>query len=255
MPSAPTWPSTARSPRCTQVSHDPSLQHLLTLKDGRTMTAVELQVEYLELARKYVEDRYGADADDADRATCCTAGSRCSTGSSATRCSAAGELDWVAKLALLESLPRPRRPRLGRPQAAPVDLQYADLRPDKGLYHRLVARGSMRAAARPTTRSQRAMTEPPRTPGPTSAAAASRSTPTGSRPRPGTRSSSTCPAATRCSGSRPWSRSRGTKAARRRAARPLRHRRGAVRRHHRAERSRSTAASSMPVAAGVGPDR
>lgn len=29
------------------VSHDPSLRHLITLKDGRTLTAVQLQLEYL----------------------------------------------------------------------------------------------------------------------------------------------------------------------------------------------------------------
>src|SRR6266704_5931827 len=45
------------------VSHDPSLKYLVTLRDGRKMTAVQLQTEYLELARKYTEDRYGADAD------------------------------------------------------------------------------------------------------------------------------------------------------------------------------------------------
>jgi len=45
------------------VSHDPTLKHLLTLEDGRTLTAVQLQMEYLDLAKKYVEDRFGADAD------------------------------------------------------------------------------------------------------------------------------------------------------------------------------------------------
>src|ERR687897_887496 len=40
------------------VSHDPTLQHLVTLRDGRRLTAVQLQLEYLDLARKYVEDRY-----------------------------------------------------------------------------------------------------------------------------------------------------------------------------------------------------
>ena len=45
------------------VSHDPSLRHLVTLRDGRKMTAVQLQTEYLELARKYTEDKYGADVD------------------------------------------------------------------------------------------------------------------------------------------------------------------------------------------------
>src|SRR6202453_5059767 len=45
------------------ISHDPSLRRLVTLRDGRKMTAIQLQSEYLELARKYVEDRFGADVD------------------------------------------------------------------------------------------------------------------------------------------------------------------------------------------------
>nr|WP_277989107.1 depupylase/deamidase Dop [Streptomyces albidoflavus] len=46
------------------VSHDPTLQYLVTLRSGRTLTAVQLQMEYFELARKYVDERYGADADE-----------------------------------------------------------------------------------------------------------------------------------------------------------------------------------------------
>ncbi len=122
------------------VSHDPSLRHLLTLADGRRLTAVQLQMEYLDLARKHVEDRLGADADaqtvdvlarwesvldrlDRDPMEC------------------AGELDWVAKLQLLERY----RDRDGLAwddaKLALIDLQYADLRPEKGLYHRLAAAG------------------------------------------------------------------------------------------------------------------
>src|SRR3954464_11816034 len=44
-------------------SHDPTLQQLVTLRSGRKLTAVQLQMEYAEQARKYVEDRFGADAD------------------------------------------------------------------------------------------------------------------------------------------------------------------------------------------------
>src|SRR5213083_1476701 len=39
-----------------EVSHDPTCTHLMTLKDGRKLTAIQLQTEYLEQARKYVED-------------------------------------------------------------------------------------------------------------------------------------------------------------------------------------------------------
>src|SRR6185437_6498921 len=46
------------------VSHDPTCRHEITLRDGRKMTAVQLQMEYLEQARKYVEDRFGSGVDD-----------------------------------------------------------------------------------------------------------------------------------------------------------------------------------------------
>src|SRR6185436_4997992 len=46
------------------ISHDPTCRRLVTLKDGRKMTAVQLQAEYLELARKFTEDKYGDDVDD-----------------------------------------------------------------------------------------------------------------------------------------------------------------------------------------------
>jgi len=53
------------------------------------------------------------------------------------------QLDWVAKLALLESY----RDRDGLDWDSPklhlIDLQYADMRPDKGLYQKLVQRGSV----------------------------------------------------------------------------------------------------------------
>src|SRR5215831_17969551 len=47
-----------------EVSHDTNLKHLVTLRDGRRMTAVQLQMEYLVRARKFTEDRYGADVDE-----------------------------------------------------------------------------------------------------------------------------------------------------------------------------------------------
>src|SRR6266568_1380326 len=46
-----------------EVSHDATLKHLVKLRSGRKLTAVQLQMEYFEQARKYVEDRYGTDVD------------------------------------------------------------------------------------------------------------------------------------------------------------------------------------------------
>ena len=53
------------------------------------------------------------------------------------------ELDWVAKLALLESYRDRDGLEWDDPKLHLIDLQYADLRPDKGLYQRLLARGSI----------------------------------------------------------------------------------------------------------------
>jgi proteasome accessory factor PafA2 len=125
-----------------QVSHDPTLKHLVSLKDGRRLTAVQLQMEYLDQARKFVEHRFGDDADDQTRDVLAR------WESVLTRleqdpmlCNR--ELDWVAKLTLLEQY----RDRDGlawdHPKLHLIDLQYADVRPDKGLYHRLAARGAI----------------------------------------------------------------------------------------------------------------
>jgi proteasome accessory factor PafA2 len=129
------------------VSHDPTLTTLVTLRDGRRLTAVQLQMEFLDQARKHVEDRLGADADVHTRDVLTRWESvldRLATDPSTL----AGELDWVAKQQLLEGY----RDREGldwdAPKLALVDLQYADVRADKGLYNRLVARGSMQRIVR-----------------------------------------------------------------------------------------------------------
>jgi len=118
------------------VSHDPSLRHLLTV-DGRTLTAVQLQMEYLDLAKKYVEDRYGADA-DAQTTDVLARWESVLDRLETDPFLCARELDWVAKLQLLNQF----RDRDGLDwddaKLQLIDLQYSDVRPDKGLYHRLV---------------------------------------------------------------------------------------------------------------------
>src|SRR5687768_2183884 len=106
------------------------------------MTAVQLQMEYLDLARKHVEDRLGADADaqtldvlarwesvldrlERDPMLCAT------------------ELDWVAKLKLLEQYRQRDGLDWDDAKLQLIDLQYSDIRPDKGLYNRLVTSGRM----------------------------------------------------------------------------------------------------------------
>jgi proteasome accessory factor A len=124
------------------ISHDPSLKHLVALRDGRRMTAVQLQMEYLELARKYTEDKYGTDVDDVT-SDVLTRWEGVLTRLADDPMQTARELDWVAKLELLEGYRARDGLAWGHPRLQLVDLQYADVRPDRGLYNRLTARGRM----------------------------------------------------------------------------------------------------------------
>jgi len=142
-----------------EVSHDTTLAHLVPLRSGRRLTAVQLQMEYCEQAKKYVEDRYGDDADEVTRDVVERWESVLTRLESDPR-SLRRELDWVAKLDLLQGY----RERDGLDWDAPrlhlVDLQYSDVRGDKGLYNRLAERGRVE---RLTTDQQiaRAATTPP----------------------------------------------------------------------------------------------
>ena len=123
-----------------EISHDPTLKHRLTMGDGRQLTGVQLQMEYLDLAKKYVEDRLGADADEQ------TLDVLARWESVLTRLETdpmlcARELDWVAKLRLLEQYRERDGLEWHDAKLHAIDLQYADVRPDKGLYHRLVRLG------------------------------------------------------------------------------------------------------------------
>src|SRR5947208_12985705 len=116
-------------------------------------------MEYREQARKFVEDGYGADADEQ------TVDVLARWESVLTRLtddpmSLSGEIDWVAKLELLQGY----RDREGLDWDAHklqlVDLQYSDVRPEKGLYNRLVARGRMHRIV-DDAEIDRAVMEPP----------------------------------------------------------------------------------------------
>jgi Pup amidohydrolase len=130
------------------VSHDPRLRHRLQLADGRTVTAVDLQGEYLDRATKFVDDRYGDDADEQTIDVLSRWESvlhRLAT----DVMQLAGELDWVAKLRLLEGYRDRDNLDWDSSRLQLIDLQYADVRPEKGLYHRLVSRGAMQTLLSP----------------------------------------------------------------------------------------------------------
>ncbi len=122
------------------ISHDPTLQHKIELQDGRHVTGVELQREYLELAQRYVEERLGSDADSQTLDVLARWESVLDRlARDPFEC--AGELDWVAKWRLLEQYRERDGLDWGDAKLALIDIQYSDIRPDKGLYQRLARAG------------------------------------------------------------------------------------------------------------------
>ncbi|MGN6299590.1 MAG: depupylase/deamidase Dop [Angustibacter sp.] len=124
------------------VSHDPTLQTRVALRDGSEITAVQLQWAYFEQARKYVDDRYG-DEVDADTREVLERWESVLTRLERDPMECVRELDWVAKLSLLEGFRDRENLDWDHPRLGVIDVQYTDVRPEKGLYHRLAARGRL----------------------------------------------------------------------------------------------------------------
>jgi proteasome accessory factor PafA2 len=122
------------------ISHDPTLTHKVRLRDGRVMTAIDVQRLYLEQAEKFV---HGRGDDDEQTADVLARWAEVLEDLSIDPMRCADRLDWPAKLRLLEGYRNRDGLGWGDSRLHLVDLQYSDVRPEKGLYHRLVARGSM----------------------------------------------------------------------------------------------------------------
>jgi Pup amidohydrolase len=122
------------------VSHDPTLKELVSLRSGRKLTAVQLQMEYAEQARKYVEDRYGSDVDETT-ADVLERWESVLSRLEADPMTLSRELDWVAKMQILEGYRSRDGLDWSSPRLEAIDLQYSDVRPDKGLFNKLQASG------------------------------------------------------------------------------------------------------------------
>jgi Pup amidohydrolase len=141
------------------VSHDPSLTHRVRLRDGRQLTAIEVQRAYLEYAEKFV-DQGLMDGEDAQTRDVLDRWAQVLDDLAEDPMRCADRLDWPAKLRLLEGYRARDGLAWGDSRLHLVDLQYSDVRPEKGLYHRLVSRGSMQRLLT-DDEVTRAMTTPP----------------------------------------------------------------------------------------------
>jgi proteasome accessory factor A len=116
-----------------QISRDLTCRVPVRLRDGRTVTAVDVQRELLELAHRYYRDReldtvtkdvlvrweYVLDRLEQDPMTL------------------SRELDWVIKRDLIESYRAKHDLGWSDSRVAMIDLQYHDIRPGRGLFYKL----------------------------------------------------------------------------------------------------------------------
>jgi proteasome accessory factor A len=119
------------------ISHDLSCQASVELTDGRAVTPIELQWHFLELAAKYVEDGDGPSWGPET----VELWERVLTAVEDDPMSLDGVVDWVTKYRLLERYRERDDIGWDTDKLKLVDLQYHDVRRDRGLYHKLAAAG------------------------------------------------------------------------------------------------------------------
>ena len=116
-----------------QVSHDPSLTRTIPLRDGRRVTALEIQWGLLERAHKYEQLHGLACVGEAVGPDVLKRWEQVLTGLEHDPPSVAHMIDWVAKQRLVDGYAERHQIEPGSVRLKAIDLQYHDLRPDKGL--------------------------------------------------------------------------------------------------------------------------
>jgi Pup amidohydrolase len=140
-----------------KVSYDMSLAAPLELADGRSMTALEMQWELLDLARKYAEDRGLEAVDDEVGRDVLARWEATLSALELDPMTLVRQLDWVAKYQLVEAYRSRHDLAWDDPKLAAMDLQYHDVRPEKSLFARLDTEHVVEPAD-----VDAAITEPPR---------------------------------------------------------------------------------------------
>ncbi|MBS1105075.1 MAG: putative proteasome component [Deltaproteobacteria bacterium] len=123
-----------------EISHDASCRREVEMQSGRRRSAVQVQREYLEMARRYVATREVA----AEVKDLIVEWERVLDALERDPMELRGEIDWIIKRALIEGFMERKGVDWGSPQVQMLDLQYHDLRPDKGLYYILERQGRVR---------------------------------------------------------------------------------------------------------------
>jgi proteasome accessory factor A len=122
-----------------EISRDITCPPEVALADGRRVSAVQLPWEYLEHATKYVE----REDDTPENRDVVERWETVLTALETEPLSLHRELDWVAKHRVLQAYRDRDGLEWNDPKLRAIDLQYHDVRRDKGLYYRLEAGGKV----------------------------------------------------------------------------------------------------------------
>jgi proteasome accessory factor A len=120
-----------------ETSCDPTCTKELQLDNGKRLTAVQIQAEYLQMALDYVAIQ-GADPMTKDILSKWEHVIDC-LGRDPMELDQ--QIDWVMKKSLIEQYMDRKSIGWDAPQVHMLDLQYHDLRPEKGLYYILERQG------------------------------------------------------------------------------------------------------------------
>ena len=140
------------------VSHDPTLQRTIGLRDGRRMRAIDIQWQLLERARKYERERGLEAVGEAVGADVLRRWEEVLVGLEGDRESVANMVDWIAKERVLHAYAERHDVAWGDTKLRAIDLQYHDMRPERCLAHRVGLETMIDPAD-----ADRATTEPPET--------------------------------------------------------------------------------------------
>jgi len=126
-----------------RVSHDIDMQRVIEMSSGKALTALEVQHEFLEQAWKYCDSRWGSQYDEQTKDILDLWGAHLD-GLRNDPASLSTTVDWIAKLGLMRGYVNRDDLTWDDPRLALIDLQYSDIRPEKGLAAKLEQRGRLR---------------------------------------------------------------------------------------------------------------
>jgi proteasome accessory factor A len=119
-----------------QVSHDTSLSALITMTDGRMLTALQIQLKIFEAATKYAS-KYGLESVDTDVGLDVLARwEGVLDGLGTDPLSVVNVVDWLAKKRIVDGFAQRHGLQENDARLKAIDLQYHDMRLDKCLASR-----------------------------------------------------------------------------------------------------------------------